>query len=133
MKQKPARGRGYRNIYCQYDPDCLELAARQDWRAFNCESCRLNPHKEVNENMEDNSRNNLSDLNNHLFTALDRLNAGDLTGEELKHEILRAKSVSFVASQIIANGRLALDAATKVNEFGVKNPPRMLGINASKK
>lgn len=55
-------------------------------------------------------RNTLGDLNNHLFAQLERLNDEDLTGDELEDEINRAKAVTSVASQIIANGNLVLGA-----------------------
>lgn len=55
-------------------------------------------------------RNTLGDLNNHLFAQLERLSDEDLTGEELEKEIGRTKSITSVASQIIANGTLVLDA-----------------------
>lgn len=55
-------------------------------------------------------KNKLSDLNNHLFAQLERLGDEDLKGEELAEEINRAKAVSSVAVQIIANGSLVLEA-----------------------
>ncbi|KTD88155.1 hypothetical protein [Paenibacillus etheri] len=55
-------------------------------------------------------RNTLGDLNNHLFAQLERLSDEELTGEKLADEIGRAKAVTSVASQIIANGSLVLDA-----------------------
>lgn len=55
-------------------------------------------------------RNTLGDLNNHLFSQLERLSDEDLSGEKLKEEIGRAKAVTSVASQIIANGSLVLEA-----------------------
>ncbi|QWU17367.1 hypothetical protein SAMN04487895_104250 [Paenibacillus sophorae] len=55
-------------------------------------------------------RNTLGDLNNHLFAQLERLSDEELTGEKLVDEISRAKAVTSVASQIIANGSLVLDA-----------------------
>ena len=55
-------------------------------------------------------KNKLTDLNNHLFAELERLSDEDLQGEELTAEINRAKAITGVASQIIANGTLALKA-----------------------
>lgn len=55
-------------------------------------------------------RNKLTDLNDHLFEQLERLNDEDLTSEELEKEIERSKAMTNVARVIIENGRLALDA-----------------------
>jgi len=53
-------------------------------------------------------QNKMTDLNNHLFAQLERLGDEELTGERLSEEINRAKAVTDVASQIIANGALVL-------------------------
>jgi len=55
-------------------------------------------------------QNTLGDLNNHLFAQLERLNDEDLKGDELQEEITRAKAINDVASRIIANGSLVLQA-----------------------
>lgn len=55
-------------------------------------------------------RNTLGDLNNHLFTQLERLNDEDTVGEDLQNEITRAKALCSVAHQIINNGSLILNA-----------------------
>lgn len=55
-------------------------------------------------------KNTLTDLNNHLFEQIERLNDEDLSGDELKSEIQRAKVMSNVANSIIDNAALALDA-----------------------
>ena len=55
-------------------------------------------------------KNTLSDLNNHLFAEMERLGDEGLNGDELDKEIERAKAVTCVAAQIIANGSLALRA-----------------------
>lgn len=55
-------------------------------------------------------KNTLGDLNNHLFAELERLSEEDLKGEELQEEITRAKAVTGVASQIISNANIILQA-----------------------
>lgn len=52
----------------------------------------------------------LNDLNNYLFTALERLNSADLKGEKLETEIKRAQAVGNVANQIIGTYALQLKA-----------------------
>lgn len=61
-------------------------------------------------------RNTLRDLNNHLFAQLERLSDEELTSEKLIEEINRAKAVTSVASQIIANGSLVLEAKKLVDD-----------------
>ena len=46
-------------------------------------------------------RNSLSDLNNHLFETLERLNDEDLSDEQLNKEIDRAQSICSVSRMII--------------------------------
>ncbi len=76
------------------------------------------------------TQNKLSDLNNHLFAQLERLGEEDLSGEQLADEINRAKAVTSVASQIIANGSLVLKAKIAVGESmdaNMKLPPMLEG------
>lgn len=56
------------------------------------------------------NQNNLGDLNNYLFNTLKRLDDKNLKGDELKNEILRAKSITDVASKIVDNANLVLNA-----------------------
>ena len=74
-------------------------------------------------------KNKLSDLNDHLFAEIERLGDEDLKGEMLVNEIARAKAVSGVATHIIGNARLVLNAMTAVNDGLIKSPPKMLGLN----
>lgn len=79
-------------------------------------------------------RNTLGDLNNHLFAQLERLSDEDVKGDKLKEEMERAKAVTGLASQIIANGQLVLKAkqfmtdypdAVSGGEGGKKMPPML--------
>ena len=56
------------------------------------------------------NQNNLGDLNNYLFNTLKRLDDKNLKGDELKDEILRAKSITDVAAKIVDNANLVLNA-----------------------
>lgn len=56
------------------------------------------------------AKNKLSDLNDHLFAQIERLGDEDLTAEELKQEVSRAKAINGVAKNIIDNARTTLDA-----------------------
>ena len=73
-------------------------------------------------------KNKLIDLNNHLFAEMERLSDEDLKGDELTREVVRAKAVSSIASQIINNGRLVLSGQVAINDGLIKRPPKMLGL-----
>lgn len=75
------------------------------------------------------TKNTLGDLTNHLFAELERLGDETLTQDEMKGEIERARAITGVAQQVIANANTMLrtvefadnrmDAGTHI--------PRMLG------
>jgi len=76
------------------------------------------------------AKSKLSDLNDHLFEALEWLGDRDLKGEQLEEEIRRADAKCKVAQQIIANANLVLKAAEAVDNFvdkKTKLPPMLLG------
>lgn len=77
-------------------------------------------------------RNTLGDLNNHLFAQLERLSNEDLKGEQLKEELTRAKAITSLASQIIANGTLVLKGRQLQLEYGIDDDSDN-GINKGKK
>ena len=76
-------------------------------------------------------RNKISDLNNHLFAQLEKLNDDELKGENLSTEVQRANAMSSLASQIISSTKLTLDAMKMANN-GEINPvdvPNLLNEN----
>lgn len=79
------------------------------------------------------TKNKLSDLNNHLFEQLERLNDETLKGEALQEERERAKSMANIAQTIINNGELALKAQKHFDEYGKANQiPDILQIGDGK-
>lgn len=75
-------------------------------------------------------KNTLSDLNNYLFEALERINDDSLDQEGLEKEIKRSETVTKIAKTIIDNGNLALQAKKHLDEYGQgdKIEIPMLGI-----
>lgn len=74
-------------------------------------------------------KNKMSDLNNHLFEALERINDESLKGEELTAEIYRAKAISDLATTIINNADVMLKAQKQAKELGVTPPPNILQLS----
>jgi len=80
-------------------------------------------------------RNKITDLNNHLFAQLEKLNDDDLTPEQIDQECKRAKAMSSIASQILQSSRLTLEAMKLVNEDKInsKHIPELLQNNNDEK
>ena len=66
------------------------------------------------------ARNKLADLNNHLFAQLERLEDEELTPEQLKSEVSRAGAISKIASQVIQNAKITIDAMKLVADGKIK-------------
>lgn len=75
----------------------------------------------ISNKQEGNVRNKLTDLNNYLFEQLERLNDDDLTDDQFKKEIARAKAVTDVSNAIINNANIALKGAKFLEENGYSN------------
>lgn len=75
-------------------------------------------------------KNRFSDLNNHLFEQIERLSDEGLTGDALREEIERGKAITGVATQIILNGKLVLEAQKALSDgmIRTKKSPFMLGM-----
>ncbi len=63
-------------------------------------------------------KNNLSDLNNHLFMELERLSDEGLSPEQIESEVQRARAIVDVADKIVDNARLTLQACDLVAKHG---------------
>ncbi len=79
-------------------------------------------------------RNKISDLNNHLFAQLEKLNDDELIGEELNNEVQRAKAMSNLAGQIISSTKLTLDAMklARRGDISFQDIPNMLNQDNGK-
>lgn len=77
-------------------------------------------------------KNTLTDLNNYLFEAIERINDDSLNDEQFEKEIKRSEAVQKIAKTIIDNGNLALQAKKHMDEYGqgqnIELP--MLGITS---
>lgn len=56
------------------------------------------------------AKNKLSDLNNHLFAQIERLNDETLTPEQMELELKKADAMEKVSKQVIDNSRIVLEA-----------------------
>lgn len=65
-------------------------------------------------------KNSLTDLNNHLFEQLERLNDEDLTPEEIAKEVTRTDAMVKVSEQIIGNANIMLRGAELIAEYSGK-------------
>jgi hypothetical protein len=74
-------------------------------------------------------KNKLSDLNDHLFSQLERLGDEDLKGDKLQEEIDRSKAIQGIASAVIGNARLVLDAEKFKTEYNKQSLPDLLTEN----
>lgn len=55
------------------------------------------------------ARNKLSDLRDHMFAALERLDDEELTSDQIKNEIEKAKSIAMVGTVIINSAKIEID------------------------
>jgi hypothetical protein len=73
----------------------------------------------------DTMKDKLLNLNSHLFAQLERLTEENISQDKLKQELDRSKAVSALASQIIAGGRLVLDAHIAKSEYELRELPQV--------
>jgi|688.fasta_scaffold2259656_1 hypothetical protein len=71
-------------------------------------------------------RNKISDLSDHLFAQIERLNDESIEGEALKIEIARGKAMAALATPIVNSAKLTIDAAKLANRGEVRKKDMML-------
>jgi hypothetical protein len=64
-------------------------------------------------------RNKITDLNNHLFAQLERLNDEDLTPEQQDIEIRRAHAITGIAKNIVENNKVVMNFLTLAEKAGM--------------
>lgn len=62
------------------------------------------------------ARNKLTDLNDHLFMALERLNDEDLTIDKLELEQKRVQAISKISREIIHSSNLVYKVAVSMGK-----------------
>lgn len=79
-------------------------------------------------------KNNLSDLNNHLFAQLELLSSGELSNEELEKEIKKAKAMTSISSQILKVASIQISAIKTAESCGLMNNdmPSLIATKDSK-
>lgn len=70
-------------------------------------------------------RNTMGDLNNHLFAQLERLGDETMDADQTKMEIERARAMTGIAQQVIANANTVLRAA-EFSDMSGHETPKML-------
>lgn len=76
--------------------------------------------------------NKLTDLNNHLFTQLERL-GDNLNPEELKKEVERSKAITGIATQIVKSAQVSLSALKMMHAGDLEaNAAKIIGMGEVK-
>lgn len=76
------------------------------------------------------TKNKLSDLDDHLFAALERLGDETLSADQIDAEAKRAEAVVKLADQVTENAKTKLVAAKLYAEHGANVLPMLPQISA---
>lgn len=55
------------------------------------------------------ARNKISDLRDHLFAALERIDNDELTSEQIDLEVEKAKAIASIGSVLINSAKVEID------------------------
>ena len=78
-------------------------------------------------------KNNLSDLNNHLFLMLETLEDDKMTDKRLEKELKKAQAICSISSQILKVASVQVSAIKTAEQCGLlnKDMPSLLAIKDS--
>lgn len=78
-------------------------------------------------------KNNLSDLNNHLFSMLETLEDDKMTDKRLEKELKKAQAICSISSQILKVASVQVSAIKTAEECRLlnKDMPALLAIKDS--
>lgn len=66
-------------------------------------------------------KNNLSDLNNHLFSMLETLEYDKMTDKRLEKELKKAQAICSISSQILKVASVQISAIKTAEQCGLLN------------
>lgn len=66
-------------------------------------------------------KNNLSDLNNHLFSTLETLEDDKMTDKRLEKELKKAQAICSISSQILKVASIQISAIKTAEQCGLLN------------
>lgn len=66
-------------------------------------------------------KNNLSDLNNHLFSILETLEEDKMTDTRLEKELKKAQAICSISSQILKVASVQISAIKTAEQYGLLN------------
>ena len=78
-------------------------------------------------------KNNLSDLNNHLFLMLETLEDDKMTDKRLEKELKKAQAICSISSQILKVASIQVSAIKTAEQYGLlnKDMPALLATKDS--
>ena len=78
-------------------------------------------------------KNNLSDLNNHLFSMLETLEDDKITDKRLEKELKKAQAICSISSQILKVASVQVSAIKTAEQYGLlnKDMPALLATKDS--
>ena len=78
-------------------------------------------------------KNNLSDLNNYLFSTLDTIEDDEMTDKQLEKELKKAQAICSISSQILKVASVQVSAIKTAEQCGLlnKDMPALLATKDS--